>query len=87
MSEDKGMSGAEIAQVFGALGRIEQKIDTHTQWMTAHVAENKALEADVRKLEMGAARSRGVMAALTGVGSLLGAGLGYAAEFLTRGNH
>jgi hypothetical protein len=87
MSDDKGMSGAEIAQVFGALGRIEQKIDTHTQWMTSHVAENKALEADVRKLEIGAARQKGVMAALAGVGSLLGAGVGYAVDLVTRGNH
>jgi hypothetical protein len=55
--------------------------------MTSHVAENKALEADVRKLEIGAARQKGVMAALAGVGSLLGAGVGYAVDLVTRGNH
>jgi hypothetical protein len=89
MSEEKGMSGSEIAQVFGALGRIEQKIDGHTEWMTKHVAENRLLEEDVRKLQLGAARQRGVLAALTTVGTLLGAGVGYAVDLFTMrgGNH
>jgi len=56
-----------------------------------HVAEVKAAAAmtasKIEKLQLGAARQKGVLAALTGVGSLLGAGAGYAIDFFTKGHH
>jgi len=56
-----------------------------------HVAEVKAAAeltaAKIEKLQLGAARQKGVLAALTGVGSLLGAGAGYAIDFFTKSHH
>jgi hypothetical protein len=71
-----------------ALGRIEQKIDGYSVQLAAHIADDKALGAEVSKLQLGAARQRGVIAALTTVGTVLGAGVGYAIDaFALRGHH
>jgi hypothetical protein len=84
---DQGMNPDQIAAVFSSLGRIEQKMDSHTEWMKNHVAEDKLMAADINKLQMAGARQRGVLAALTGVGTVLGAGIGYAIDLFTRGHH
>lgn len=88
MSEDnRGMNDNQIMQVFGALGRIEQKIDGHTEWMKKHVADDAVMAADIQKIQLSNARQKGVLAALTTVGTVLGAGVGYAVDLLTRGGH
>jgi len=85
MSDEHGMNSDQIAQVFGALGRIEQKIDSHTQWMTKHVADDALMAKDIESLKLSHARQKGFMTALAGVGSVIGAGIGYLAEYLHRG--
>jgi hypothetical protein len=85
-ADDRGMSDTQIERVFGALGRIEQKIDGTNGWMKEHAEATansfKEVSEKVAKLEIGHARQKGVLAALAGVGSVLGAGIGYAVDLL-----
>jgi hypothetical protein len=78
------MNEEQTTQVLVSLGRIEQKIDSHTLWMTAHVAEDKLLATDVAALKISHARQRGFMTALAGVGGLVSGAVGYAVEFFHR---
>ena len=86
--EQHGMSGDQIERVFGTLARIEQKIDGHTKWTTEwtqkHEVSDAQMAGDIKKLEMSSARQRGFMTALAAVGSVIGAGIGYLAEYLHR---
>jgi hypothetical protein len=85
---DNGMNPDQIERVFGSLARIEQKIDTHTAWMTAHVAEDKIMAEDIQKLRMVGARQKGYLAAIGTAGGVLGAVIAAAADFFgTRGHH
>ena len=85
MSDEHGMSGDQIERVFGALGRIEEKIDNHTSWMERHVKDDEGVEKRVGELELRAARQKGFLGALAGVGGVIGAGVGYLAEYFHRG--
>jgi hypothetical protein len=85
MSEDQGMNPDQIERVFGALGRIEQKIDGHTSWMEKHVADDRLMANDIVLLKERAARQRGFITALTAMGSVIGAVAGYAVDLVVRG--
>lgn len=79
------MNDEQTAEVFKSLGRIEQKIDGHTMWMAAHVADDKRVADDVAALKIAQARQRGFIMALAGVGGLISGAVGYAAEYFHRG--
>lgn len=87
MSE-QGMNPEQIQDVFLALGRIEQKIDTHTAWMTAHVAEDRLMAADIAKLQQSHASQRGSAKVwsmlINGLIGAVGAAAGY---FGAKGGH
>jgi hypothetical protein len=91
MNDQFGMSGEQIERVFGALSRIETKVDGFKSDLVAHIADdkntNKFLYDNIQKLNLGAARQKGIMTALGAVGTVLGAGVGYAVDLLTRGAH
>jgi hypothetical protein len=69
-----------------SLGRIEQKIDSYSIQLSAHIADDKTMADDIVKLKLSGARQKGILAALATVGSVLGAGAGYAVDLLTRGH-
>lgn len=79
------MNPDQIAQVFGALGRIEQKIDNHTDWMEAHVKEDRLMAESIQKLQLAHARQRGFMTALAAVGGVISGLIGYAVEYFASG--
>lgn len=81
------MSPDQIAEVFTALGRIEQKIDNQHDWMNRHVADDEITKARVGKLETSHARQKGFFTALAGAGSVIGALIGYAVEFFGGRHH
>jgi|HubBroStandDraft_5_1064220.scaffolds.fasta_scaffold82111_3 hypothetical protein len=83
------MNPDQIAQVFQSLGRIEQKIDGHTQWMTKHVEDDKLIASDVRKLQIAAARQKGFIAALGAAAAFISGIVGYVIEYFVsgRGHH
>jgi hypothetical protein len=80
-------------------GRIEAKVDGTMKWMEQHAKDDKEMAASIRTLEisplagqvkaleLSQARQKGAMRVLAGVGSLLGAGIGYAVDLFTRGGH
>lgn len=70
----------------GDLGEMKGTLAGQAKAFAEHVLSDAALAQDVQKLQLGAARQRGVIAALTTVGSVIGAGVGYAVELMTR-NH
>ncbi len=83
MSE-RGMSDDQIERVFGALARIEQKQDSNAQKWDAHEKLHAVVEEDILKLKLSAAKQRGVIAAVAGMGSALGAGVGYAIDIFSK---
>ena len=85
---DQGMNPDQIERVFGSLARIEQKIDGHTVWMAAHVAEDKLMAADITALKVASGRQKGFIAAIGTIGGVLGAIIAAAADFFgSRGSH
>jgi hypothetical protein len=91
MNDQFGMSGEQIERVFGALSRIETKVDSFKGDLVQHIADdkntNKFLYDNIQKLNLGAARQKGIMTTLGAVGTVLGAGVGYAIDLFTRGHH
>ena len=71
-------------EIMRSLGRIEQKIDNHTTWMSAHVDEDKVVAEKVEVIRLTLSRQRGFMSALAAVGAFLGAAIGYAIEYFHR---
>jgi hypothetical protein len=86
------MSDDQIAQIFGALGRIEQKIDGHVGTVAAHVDHDekvqKALFERVEALQLAGAKQRGAAkvwsAVSVGAAGILGAAVGPVIEYFTR---
>ena len=87
MSE--GMNADQITRVFESLGRIEQKIDGNASTLSQHILDDKAvakaLFERVEVLQLGQAKQKGFLTALTSVGSVLGAGVGYLVEKIMLG--
>lgn len=83
-----GMSDDQIAQVFGALGRIEQKVDGLGQTFTTHVADDqrihKALFERIEPLQASMNKQKGALTILGAAGSIIGAGAGYLVERFLR---
>lgn len=75
-----------LCKMNGDIGAIKQGQQTQTDWMTAHVAEDKLMAADISALKMAGARQKGFLAAVAGVGGLVSGAVGYAVELLHRGN-
>lgn len=73
-----------ICTMKGDIGAIKQGQETQTAWMTAHVAEDKVMAADIQGLKIAAARQKGFLAAIAGVGGLVSGAIGYAVELLHR---
>lgn len=79
-----GMSSEQIERVFGALGRIESKLDTHVDLAATHAAHDetihKLLFSRVETLQLSHARQKGFITALVAVGSAIAGGIGWALE-------
>ncbi len=81
---DRGMNDDQIERVFGALARIEEKQDSVAQYIQTHAVEHKEINEEISKIKLAAARQRGWIAGVTGVGSLLGAAAGYAIDIFSK---
>lgn len=76
-----------LVNMRGDLGRLEGKFDGHAIAFKAHVEDDKAIVESVQKLQIAAARQRGFVAAISTVGAVVGAGLGAAVDYFSRGGH
>jgi hypothetical protein len=74
------MNDEQIRDVFGALARIEEKLDSNSKKWIEHAKEHADIDAEVLKLRLVNARRNGILEGMSLVGSALGAGIGYAAE-------
>lgn len=63
------------------IGRMEGKVDSHGRWMEAHVKDDQLMAKDINELRLAGARQRGFVSAVAGVGSVIGAVIGYAASY------
>lgn len=85
------VSNADIYNVLinmrGDLGRLEGKVDGHGSALVAQKSEHDTLAGTVQKIQLGQARQRGFVAAISTVGAVLGAGLGAAVDYFSRGSH
>lgn len=89
------MMDTNLAQALGeiqrSLGSIEGKLDGHMTAFKQHVADDAAMAADIKKLQLDQARTKGVMssisAASTFVGSIIGAALGIIGDRWLMGRH
>ena len=85
------MNPEQIERVFGALSRIEQKIDGHVGTVAAHIAHDelvqKALFERIEVLQTKAATQKGYVTALGAVGGGIIAALGYIIDKVFFGQH
>lgn len=84
------VSNADIYNVLinmrGDLGRLEGKVDGHAEKLASHIEDDKLLESSIQKLQISQARQRGFIAAVSTIGPVIGAGIGYAIDVFIRGN-
>jgi len=86
------ISNADIYNVLldlkGTMGELKGTMSGHAKALADHVAADALMAKDIQSLQISSARQRGVLAALTTIGTVLGAGAGYAIDLLTmRGGH
>jgi len=84
---DIGMNPDQIERVFGTLGRIEQKLDSHLDAFNRHIEDDKRMGRAIYDLSQAQSKQRGFFAGLSTVGSLIGAGIGYLVERWITGSH
>lgn len=86
---NEGMSADQIEKVFGALARIEQKIDGHVGTVKAHMDHDekiqKALFERIETLQLTQARQKGAAKVWSMVSSGIGAAVGAITAYL--GSH
>lgn len=70
-----------------SIGRLDGKVDSHSGQLAAHIADDKVLSESIQKLQISQARQRGFVAALSTMGAVVGAGLGAAVDYFSRGGH
>ena len=79
-----GMTGDQIERVFGALSRIETKLDGHVEALAAHTDHDekvaKAVFERIEVLQVSMAKQKGFVAAMGAVGGGVIAALGYIAD-------
>lgn len=80
---------SDDSEIMRSLGRIEQKIDGHTLWMTAHVADDKKMADDITLLKLAHSRQRGFITAIVTIGGVISGIIGYVIEYFAsgRGQH
>lgn len=76
-----------LVNMRGDLGRLEGKVDGHADKLSAHIQDDKELTASVQKLQQSSDRQRGFMAAISTIGAVVGAGVGAAVDYISRGSH
>jgi hypothetical protein len=76
-----------LVNMRGDLGRVEGKVDGHSAALIAQKSEHDNLRDGVQRLQLAQARSRGFVAAISTVGAVVGAGLGAAVDYFSRGGH
>lgn len=77
-----------LLDIRGDIGQSQAQIAAVTRAFEAHVVADAAMAADIQKINLGAARQRGIFTALSAVGTVLGACIGYAIDAITlRGHH
>lgn len=85
------ISNADIYNVLlelkGEIGELKGTMTSSNRAFSEHLLTDAAMAKDINSLQMNAARQRGIMAALTTVGTVLGAVIGYAIDaFALRGH-
>jgi len=85
------ISNADIYNVLinmrGDLGRLEGKVDGHASTLATQKGEHDMLAGTVQKIQLGQARQRGFVAAISTIGAVAGTALGAAVDYFSRGNH
>jgi hypothetical protein len=76
-----------LVDMNGKLGALVSQSEAHLAWQLQHTRDDALMAADIKKLQLSSARQRGVLAALTSVGAILGALAGYAVDLLTLRGH
>jgi|HubBroStandDraft_3_1064219.scaffolds.fasta_scaffold121716_2 hypothetical protein len=79
-----------LVNIKGDLGRVEGVVKGLGDNLLAHVADDKinlaAMTESVQKLQLSGARQKGFIAAISTVGAIVGAGIGAAADYFSRGH-
>lgn len=82
------MSDDQIAQVFGSLGRIEQKIDGHVDTVASHVAQDERFQKyifeAVQGLQLSQAKQKGAVKVWGLVATAIATAAGSALTFIMK---
>ena len=85
------MTDEVLLEMSRAIGRIEQKIDSHIDTVANHVAHDEKVQKylfdKLDVLEASHNKQKGAIKIICTVGSAVGAGIGYIAEKIFFGHH
>jgi F0F1-type ATP synthase assembly protein I len=71
----------------GDVGELKGHVSGTQLILAAHILEDKALTADVQKLQFSQQRQRGFVAAVSAIGAVVGAGIGVVVDLFVRSHH
>jgi hypothetical protein len=75
-----------LLEIKGDIGQLQSTAASNVKALADHVAADAVMAGDIKRLQLGAARQRGFLTAITAVGTVVGAGVGYAIDLLARGH-
>ncbi len=76
-----------LVNMRGDMGRIEGTVKGFGNKLAERDIDDRLLAASVQKLQLSQAHQRGFIAAISTVGAVVGAGLGAAVDYFSRGGH
>jgi hypothetical protein len=76
-----------LLDIKGDIGELKGHVTSTQSALAAHVIDDQRLGEAVQRLQITQAKQRGFVAALSTVGAVLGAGLGAAVDYFSRGGH
>jgi hypothetical protein len=76
-----------VTKIFESLGRIEQKIDSHTEAFNQHIAMDMEAYKAISELRQTAAKQKGFITAMGAIAGGLSYAVGYLAEKIFLPHH
>ena len=68
------------------IGQLQATAAANGKSFSEHVVADSFMAQDIKTLQLSQARQRGFLTAISAVGTVIGAGVGYAIDLLARGH-
>lgn len=76
-----------LLDIKGDIGELKGHVTGTQAALAAHIVDDQRLTDSVQRLQLSQAKQRGFVTALSTIGAVIGAGLGAAVDYFSRGGH